>query len=419
MPQIGEALGQVARKIPDGAGEQMTRHVTRMVTVVRRRRATRTAARSIGGLGVAAIAAVVATSLGGWPTQEPGPSPAAVGPAQCGLTLEEAGWLPDGAVAELDQVVGDTTRATTSITISTRPGALPGHLAEADLPWFVAVDPTTKRIVGVQGNDEWSPLREPGALRLRMLAEESVQMLVELVPCSETPDGVLPVGQYDVYVLQGLRSETGGYLYALGGPTALAIREPLVPRSRSSAIDPTPSPGDPASPGTYNLEPASPDVGEEDLALVERLVTFALAPDDASAAALDLAPDGARLGLADRLLIDLPLTAAADPGAWELDVDTFRAFSGPFSPLAVLADHLRDAEREPRGPGGTTLAVNVGEHAHCVSEPVPPPAGLEAMRRVSVQPASNEMGCLGWFTVDLFVDDDRSIVAITMDVWEP
>ncbi|MCL3859559.1 hypothetical protein [Actinotalea sp. K2] len=230
MSQISEALEQVARRIPDDiAGERLSGQVTQMVTVVRRRRVARLAARSMGGLGIVAMVAMAATSLSDARTADPRPASPGVGVALCGLTTEQAGWTPTGAVVELQQTLAATAAdGSAAITISTDPGALPGGLAAAELPRFVAVDPATGVIVGVQGNDDWLPLREPSALTLRMLAEERVQMRVEFISCgneSNAPDPRLPAGNYDVYVLQALQSHAGASRYGLGGPSRLTVEK--------------------------------------------------------------------------------------------------------------------------------------------------------------------------------------------------
>lgn len=49
----------------------------------------------------------------------------------------------------------------------------------------------------------------------------------------------------------------------------------------------------------------------------------------------------------------------------------------------------------------------------------PAPDGLADLRRVSVQPELGDRSCLEWWTVDLFVADDGSIAAVTMDLYEP
>jgi hypothetical protein len=66
------------------------------------------------------------------------------------------------------------------------------------------------------------------------------------------------------------------------------------------------------------------------------------------------------------------------------------------------------------------MQVSLGDHPHCASPPVPPPRGMAGARRVSVQPDENSItSCLAWFSVDLFLDEHRNVVAVTLDIWEP
>ena len=228
----------------------------------------------------------------------------------------------------------------------------------------------------------------------------------------------------------GLVGCTGPVPSATASPPApvesLAVVPPTPVRSpaaESPVTDPAPESPAPARtlpPGTFTLQATSPDVGPADLALIEHLVVLALDPDDASAQALGLAQAGVRLGLADRLLVDLQVASAADPAAWEIDEPLFRAHTGPFSAPAMLAARIEGTDRRPPLPAGGALTVTVGEHPHCTSAPVPAPPGLESLRQVSVQPTAESMtSCLDWFTVDLFVADDGAVVAVTVDVWEP
>jgi hypothetical protein len=46
------------------------------------------------------------------------------------------------------------------------------------------------------------------------------------------------------------------------------------------------------------------------------------------------------------------------------------------------------------------------------------PEGLESLRQQSVQPAKTD-SCLEWFSVDLFVNEDGEIAAVTLDLYEP
>lgn len=143
---------------------------------------------------------------------------------------------------------------------------------------------------------------------------------------------------------------------------------------------------------------------DEDRELTDALVALAREP---SRVALEDVPfsDTVELGLADELLRDTDRAALADPSTWVFDVEIFRAYTGPFSALDVLAD---DAPTQ-------TL---VGEHPHCASPPVPAPPGFGAHRRVSVQPIAIT-SCLEWWTVDLFVTGDGRVEAVTLDLYEP
>lgn len=51
---------------------------------------------------------------------------------------------------------------------------------------------------------------------------------------------------------------------------------------------------------------------------------------------------------------------------------------------------------------------------------MPAPHGLAHMRRVSLQTTDDAItSCLEWFIVDPFLDADRDIVAVTLDLWWP
>lgn len=111
------------------------------------------------------------------------------------------------------------------------------------------------------------------------------------------------------------------------------------------------------------------------------------------------------LGLADRLIVRRSAEELADAKVWRLRAELFRAYVGPFSALDLLVDS---------GP----RVVSVGSHPHCASPPMPPPAKVAHLRRVSVQPEDTE-SCLQWFTVDLFMNPGGMIAAVTLDLWEP
>lgn len=143
-----------------------------------------------------------------------------------------------------------------------------------------------------------------------------------------------------------------------------------------------------------------------DLSLVEAFIEFAHQPGAETHARLPLS-DPVRLGLGPQIIRTVDRESLRDPEGWVFDVDLFRAYTGPFSPLVQL-----QALDE--------YVVEVGEHAHCAGPAQPPPSGLEDLRRISVQPLGESIdSCLDWTTVDFFVSQSGQVEAVTMDLWEP
>lgn len=147
------------------------------------------------------------------------------------------------------------------------------------------------------------------------------------------------------------------------------------------------------------------DAGGVDLVTAFRV--FARGPSPRTAAAVGFASKVA-VGLgADILTIvdDAGLTVA---DRWVLDPEAgFRGHSGPFD----LLSYATSAE---------DVTVAVGDHPHCASPPVPPPADLVNYRRISFQPElPADASCLQWWTVDLFVDEESDVRGVTLDLWEP
>ena len=151
----------------------------------------------------------------------------------------------------------------------------------------------------------------------------------------------------------------------------------------------------------------------DDLLLAERLVLFAQSPSAETLAEVPFA-DEVAIGLADRLLEIRPREALADPAAWRVDAEAFRGRVGPFSALDLLANW----DENEGGPVVRELQLSVGEHAHCASPPVPAPADVAELRRLSLQPVGID-SCIQWWTVDLFIDADGTIRAVTLDLYEP
>lgn len=162
-------------------------------------------------------------------------------------------------------------------------------------------------------------------------------------------------------------------------------------------------------PDTLELleEDAGPDeVTSQDRRLIADLLRFASDPTPHNAR-LPFTNE-VQLGFGRDLSVSRALQDLAEPEAWVIEVTEVGAFAGPFSALDVAAD--ADADE---------VVVSVGDHDHCASPPVPAPDGLADLRRVSVQPELGDRSCLEWWTVDLFVADDGSIAAVTMDLYEP
>lgn len=170
---------------------------------------------------------------------------------------------------------------------------------------------------------------------------------------------------------------------------------------------------------THPTEPAgNPQPTDADRAVADAFVTFVLDPSAATATAVPFAAEGVQLGLGDELLRDVPIAEIHRPELWEFERDAFRGYTGTFSALDTLRRHLQDPSRE--GRSSNEIEITVGEHPHCASPPIPAPSEVRDLRRLSIQPAENSIdSCLMWFTVDLFLADDDSIEAITLDVYEP
>lgn len=115
------------------------------------------------------------------------------------------------------------------------------------------------------------------------------------------------------------------------------------------------------------------------------------------------------LGLDSGLVATRTAEELTDPSGWVLDVDIYNGWGGPFSALDVLAA-AQDQQRR--------LQVTVGPHDHCASPPVAPPPGMEDLTQLSIQPTDGD-SCIQWFSVNLFVEDDFTVRAITLELWEP
>ncbi len=152
--------------------------------------------------------------------------------------------------------------------------------------------------------------------------------------------------------------------------------------------------------------------------LMRDFVSFAVDPSPETASRLPLANEVA-LGLSRDIKATLDMSEAADTSAWVLRAKYFRAYTGPFSALELVQRHAEEAGSDSVGGRGA-FHISVGEHPHCASPPVPAPREFKDYRRVSVQPSDSSIdSCLSWFTVDLFLDEQGNVAAVTLDIWEP
>jgi hypothetical protein len=135
------------------------------------------------------------------------------------------------------------------------------------------------------------------------------------------------------------------------------------------------------------------------------LVAFAREPSDKTWASVPFA-NRVQLGLGKRLLRTRSAQELRDPAAWRIGAGHFRGGVGPFSSLEVLASNE------------VSLEYREGSYRRCASSSPAPPQRVSGLRRLSIQPR-DPVSCLGWFAVDVFVDESGDIRAVTLDLWEP
>jgi hypothetical protein len=163
------------------------------------------------------------------------------------------------------------------------------------------------------------------------------------------------------------------------------------------------------------LHQATDPITARDEQLAEALHLFAVEPSEANLAGIPFA-DTVGLGLGSEVINEVPLDHAigsradlSDPVSWRIDVPHFRAHSGPFTALKDL-----------RTSDPAQWELSTGPHSSCVGPTVAPSAELAGYRQLSIQPADHTYsGCLDWWSVDLFIDDQGRIHAVTLDLYEP
>ncbi|CAN5683912.1 hypothetical protein BH24ACT15_BH24ACT15_12530 [soil metagenome] len=181
----------------------------------------------------------------------------------------------------------------------------------------------------------------------------------------------------------------------LDSPPPVVASEPTVEQPLPSASPRTESEG--------NI--ADDELSASEQALLDAFVAFAKDPNDTTAAAVPWANE-VKLHLGNQ-----PAQAAVFPEnrtglVWSLDAVAYEGYSGPLDAREYIAE--------------TTfpLTYGAGPHKHCASPPVPAPDGLADLRRLWIQPTGIST-CLDWFTVDLFINGDGQVAAVSLDLFGP
>lgn len=139
--------------------------------------------------------------------------------------------------------------------------------------------------------------------------------------------------------------------------------------------------------------------------VVEAFLSFAT---DASPAPGVPFTEDVVIALGSDTIRTVPSDTLADRLAWDIDRDEHQGYAGPFSALDLPQPSTTIDD----------LMLTVGSYPRCVAPPVDAPAGFDAHRRLSIQPA-DATSCLEWWTVDFFQDDQGMIAAVTLDLFGP
>lgn len=68
---------------------------------------------------------------------------------------------------------------------------------------------------------------------------------------------------------------------------------------------------------------------------------------------------------------------------------------------------------------GGEYRVDQGPHPLCVGPVRQPAPDLTGLSQVSITPTAERASCLGWWAVDLFLDEAGRIQGVNLDLWEP
>ncbi len=138
-------------------------------------------------------------------------------------------------------------------------------------------------------------------------------------------------------------------------------------------------------------------------AAVESLITFAKDPTTANFDAIPLA-DEVALGISQEVRAVASRSDLRDRQGW-----------------VVLLDEAHDDVYDLLANAGRwdTFRIETGPYPFCAGSPIDPPEGYEDHVRVSAQPVIYfPYSCLAWSTIDVFLNDDGQIEAVTIDQWE-
>lgn len=227
---------------------------------------------------------------------------------------------------------------------------------------------------------------------LRLVARSAVAVSLLLLPACGEDTQTVDVGASDQQT------------------PSVSASTPTETSSASPSAEPT---------GQTSAPPPSPAVQDEDLSLIRDFVAFAVRPSTETAGRLPFAGE-VQLGLSRDLKATLDEAESPHASAWVLNAKHFRAYTGPLNALESIQRHADETRSTSVQARGGAFHVSVGDHPHCASPPVPAPRAFEHHRRVSVQPSESSIDdCLSWFTVDLFLNEEGSIAAVTLDIWEP
>lgn len=223
-----------------------------------------------------------------------------------------------------------------------------------------------------------------------------------------------PQGRARTFVVLGIVAA----FVLMGVAVVVAVTTaPTSPPASLDSADPGSSPPRSAGTAPDEIVPGSEDGSAPtaaEMAMARALIDFARDPSAPSLEQVPFAAEGVWLGLSDELIVRRTAAELGDPSAWRLNRGEFRARVGPFSAVELLADW----DLGSGAPHVRQVVAAIGEHTHCASPPVPHPAPMAAMRRLSIQPFQ-PASCLTWWTVDLFIGPEGAIEAITLDLYEP